>query len=108
MVLSTFVAYYDPSDLHQQTTVFLTQVSCRLQSFRPPSPTMILPTSINRQRYSFMDRYLKRKERVEVDIENLPIDPGLQTHYFSIDFTSCYRYSKKSIFYNEDCKTSTT
>ncbi|KAI0516077.1 hypothetical protein KFK09_008749 [Dendrobium nobile] len=31
-VLQAFVAYYGPSDLHQQTTVFLTPFSCRLRS----------------------------------------------------------------------------
>ncbi|XP_020695371.2 zinc finger MYM-type protein 1 [Dendrobium catenatum] len=35
--------------------------------------------------YSFMDRYLKRKERVEVDIDNLPIDPGLRPSIWNYD-----------------------
>ncbi|KAI0497096.1 hypothetical protein KFK09_023424 [Dendrobium nobile] len=55
MVLPTSVAYYGHSDLHHRTTVFLTPVSCRLRFSRPPSPIMVTPTSIKRQR-SFRHR----------------------------------------------------
>ncbi|KAI0523466.1 hypothetical protein KFK09_005861 [Dendrobium nobile] len=49
-VLQAYITYYGLFDLHHQTTVFQTPISYRQRSFRPSSPTMVLPTSINRQR----------------------------------------------------------
>ncbi|KAH0456580.1 hypothetical protein IEQ34_014487 [Dendrobium chrysotoxum] len=50
MVLSISLIDYSPSDLQRlSTTVFLTSVACQLWSFRPPSLTTDLPTSIARQ-----------------------------------------------------------
>ncbi|KAI0497097.1 hypothetical protein KFK09_023425 [Dendrobium nobile] len=49
-ILPTSVVYYSHSDLHHRTTVFLTPVSCRLRSSRPPSSITVTPTSIIGQR----------------------------------------------------------
>ncbi|KAL0914817.1 hypothetical protein M5K25_015201 [Dendrobium thyrsiflorum] len=53
MVLSSSFADYGAFDLHRQTTVCPTTVTCRLRSLRPLLPTMVLPTSIAHRQRSF-------------------------------------------------------